>query len=394
MSAIIGFVLVFAACSEDGIHKPLGGGNSSAPGKVKNVQVHNISGGAIITYELPGDVDLQYVKAVYESATERREAKVSTYVNTLTIEGFGNTEARKVQIYAVNKMEKMSEPEEVTVNPLAPPVLLVKESLTTELVTGGFAVSYENVNKVEVGIVILARDSATTEFVEYDALYTSLAKGRFAVRGLPAKENDFEIYVVDKWGNISETINLTLTPWREDYLDKKLFRPKEQYGDADWNQQAGSLVQAWDDIIEEWHYAHTAEGVAFPHYMTIDLGVDVQLSRFKIWQRPAAVIYWKHGSPKRYNIYGRADDPGTGNPTDILAGWTLLRECLSVKPSGSPLGTDTDDDVYVAAVAGEEFEFTIDIPTVRYVRFEFLESWTAMKATTFAELAFWGTILE
>jgi hypothetical protein len=40
--------------------------NSNPPGEVKNVTVDNQPGQVQITYQLPADPDLQYVKAVYK----------------------------------------------------------------------------------------------------------------------------------------------------------------------------------------------------------------------------------------------------------------------------------------------------------------------------------------
>jgi hypothetical protein len=218
-----------------------------------------------------------------------------------------------------------------------------------------------------------------------------LSGGTYPVRGLPDKENDFGIYVVDKWNNYSDTLFFTCTPWREDYLDKKLFVRKQVQGDVRWNFFGGAETMLWDDLVDTWSYASTNDPVEFPHLTTIDLGVEVKLSRIRVWQRPHESTTYQHGNPKRYRIYGRLDDPGTGNASNILDGWTLLRECQSFKPSGLPVGqVSAEDEEYAAA--GEEYPFPRDIEVIRYLRLEMLEAWSSMKSTCFSEISLWGTI--
>jgi hypothetical protein len=384
------FFLLFA-CAGDFEHGPIGKGNTSAPDPVKNVRAENISGGAILTYELPGNTDLLYVKAVYVQNDARRETRTSAYVNTLKIEGFGDTNEHAVELYSVNRMGRESAAVKQVIRPLTPSIFFVEQSLQATVDFGGFIVSFENPNKEDIAIYALKRDTIDGKFIEHDALYTSLEQGSFSVRDLPNITNDFGMYVVDRWNNFSDTAFFTMTPWKEDYLDKKLFRARTVQGDATWNNYGGGAPEhAFDDDVSNGRYAHTAYPLEFPHYYTLDLGVSVRLSRFRLWQRPGDDVLYQHGAPKVYNIYGRADDPGNGS-SDILEGWTLLMTCNSFKPSGLPLGQNSSEDVEFAA-KGEEFSFPRDLEAVRYLRFEMLESWSGMKCSVIGELSFWGDI--
>lgn len=185
-------------------------------------------------------------------------------------------------------------------------------------------------------------------------MYTSQADGHFAVRGLPNTENKFGVYVRDRYDNCSDTLFFTGTPIKEDYLDKKLFKEVKCAGDAIWTNSGGAVYKLWDDtffVSGNMNHAHTNIPTEFPHRLTIDLGVKVQLSRMKEWQRSI----FEHGSIKRFRAYGCTELPQntTDNP---LEGWTLLGEFESVKPSGLPLGqiSSEDEEVYRA---GEEFMF-------------------------------------
>lgn len=392
---ILFLACMFFACSEDFKHEPLGGGGSAAPDPVKNVKIEkNTPGGAIITYDIPDNVDVQYVKAVYENSQGKMsEVRGSAYINRLEIQGLGDTRERTVKLYAVNKKENQSAPVELKINPLTPPITTIFKSLKYEPGFGGFVVNFENEERNEISINVLYRDSATQNMMFYESFYTSLEQGVYPVRGLPAKENRFGVYVRDRWENNSDTVYFSLTPWPEQLLDKKMFGNLNLTGDAVWSEWAGQPQYAYDDKLDITNYAHTAYPLAFPHRYTLDLGVNAKISRFKFYQRPGEGILYEHGNPKSYRVYARTDNPSPGNPDDVMEGWTLVMECNSFKPSGLPVGQVSPEDEEYAA-GGEEYEFPRDMGPVRYIRFEIVESWSGMECSVIGEFTFWGQVNE
>ena len=101
--AILSFV--FWACSED--ERLMIKTDDVAPQPISNVQVKNIPGGAVISYQLPDDEDLLYVKANYSlKEGSKNEVRASLYVDTLKIAGFGTEEERSVELIAVDRSEK------------------------------------------------------------------------------------------------------------------------------------------------------------------------------------------------------------------------------------------------------------------------------------------------
>lgn len=387
---VILFLLL--SCKEEDLLKPYGDNPGGTPRQVSNVRVENISGGAILKYDLPKEADLLYVKAVYNSSLGiEKEVTSSAFVDSLKIVGLGNTNEYPVEIYCVDHFENKSLPVEAIIKPLKSPVQNVFESLGYFLDFGGFVVNFENKTGADVAIYVLTMDSTQTSLEGYDALYTGLTKGVFSVRGLPNKENTFGLYVRDRYDNMSDTMIFKGTPMREDALDKKLFNIFQVAGDLKWDFFNGVPEKAWDQNVSNGNYAHTDFPVEFPHRITIDLGVQVRLSRFRFWQRPGDDVLFQHGAPKHYKVYGRSEKPESGSASDPLAGWTLLMECNSFKPSGLPLGQNSSEDVEYNA-KGEEFSFPRDISSIRYVRFEMLESWSGMKCSTIGELSFWGEI--
>jgi hypothetical protein len=388
-------LFILFSCKNDFEHEPIGGKGGAAPDPVKNARVlRNTPGGAVLAYELPENVDIQYIRAEFTSSSGRvRNVKTSAYLDTLVISGLGDTSPRTVRLYTVNRKESVSQPVEVTINPLTPPIESIRNSLEFSVDFGGFLLQFkDNDAKEEVSIYVLKQTEDMDELVEHQILYTSQQNATLTVRGLPPEENMFGVYVRDRWDNVSDTLFFSLTPWREDYLDKKLFQYIAIAGDVTWNNYSGGANHhAYDDVIGNGNYIHTPFPEEFPHRYTLDLGVEVQLSRFLLWQRPGADVLYQHGAPKHYKMYGRATDPGAGNINDPLDGWTLLTECFSFKPSGLPLGQNSSEDESYAA-AGEEFMFPRDIPVVRYIRLETHESWSGMKCSVVSELAFYGEV--
>ena len=95
---------VWSCKKEDvnGIKESKGG----TPGVVSNVTVQNEHGAATISYVLPNDEDLLYVKAVYTLPNgTQREVKSSYYSNQLRVDGFADTLKHTIQLYAMNRSE-------------------------------------------------------------------------------------------------------------------------------------------------------------------------------------------------------------------------------------------------------------------------------------------------
>jgi hypothetical protein len=67
---LLSLTAAFSNCKEDLI-APLEN-NTNPPGKVSNISITNGPGNATITFSLPGDKDLLYIKAVYNLQMVRR----------------------------------------------------------------------------------------------------------------------------------------------------------------------------------------------------------------------------------------------------------------------------------------------------------------------------------
>ena len=393
-------IFLLSGCKETTLLRPYGENDGVAPGAVTNVSVRNFSGGATLIYDLPSDIDLSYVKAVYRnSRDEVCEAMASAYLDSLVLQGFGEEREYEVRLCCYDRFQNASDPVYVTINPTTPPVQLVRKSLTWATDFGGFLIEFENTEKADIGIYIVQKNTATGEMEYYDSYFTEKAEGSYTVRGLPDEENDFGIYIQDKWNNKSDTLLFTTTPYYEEELDKDLWQrvqpeyvPGDITNDELYDPGNSQIEKLWDGEINTWNYFNTLLDLEFPHRFTIDLGVDVLLSRIRIWQRDGSDVAWKHAMWKKFNIWGCSELPDqAGQADNPMQGWTLLGEFESVKPSGSPLGVETDEDMQLIR-DGEEFSFNPSNPKIRYIRFEILQAHSSMRSSGMSEISLWGQL--
>ncbi len=353
-----------------------------APGVISNIEVENISGGAILTYTLPEDEDLLYVKAIYSlHEGVMSEAKASLYSDTLRIEGFGDTQPRKISIYTVDRSRNESEPVNVIVEPLEPPVLSIGKTLRLVEDFGGVRAFWENPGRAEISVVILTEDH-NEEYVPLDVFYSSLAVGDMATRGMDTLDSYLAVYVQDRWGNRSPILYDTLVPLFEQQFDPAKFKevdlPNDEQSGYGW-----VLPNIWDGIIGDQGF-HTVSGGNWPQSFTIDLGATGKISRIKEYQRQGDWIF-RHGNLKRFEVWGAAEL----DPSGSWDSWTKLMDCESTKPSGLPMGQYSSEDAALAA-SGEEFINSPEKPEVRYLRIKVTENWSGGDFFHLSELEVFG----
>jgi hypothetical protein len=362
---------------------------SGAPGPVSQVQVERLPGAVRLQYSLPGDKNLQHVKAVTEINGQLREVKASAYHRVLEIAGFGDTTEHEVKIYAVSRSEKLSNPVIVKVKPLEPPVMSVYSSLTIKEDFGGATVQFNNAAEADISVVMLTKNAAG-DWVDEDVLYTKRKNGYFSVRGFDTIPRVFGAYIRDRWNNRSDTLMRELKPIYEKQLDRTKFfeyyLPTDEKAAWSW-----WMPYIWDGVIVNNTNVdkpgfHTAPG-RWPQWFTFSLGVNARLSRFRFWQRGSWVAFTDRNI-KKFELWGSNDPAKDGSWT----GWTLLLEGESVKPSGLPMGTNSPEDLALVG-AGEEFVFPPGTPAMKYIRMKVLETWGNNDSFYIMQVAFWGTDL-
>lgn len=392
--SIISFSILVLGCGEDK-HEPYGSDNNP-PGKVAINSIFNRPGGAVIEFTPPTDLDLLYVKGKYfNEKGVKKEVIVSSYIDSLNINGFGLAGDYEVQVTALDLGNNESEPVTAEISPLEAPIHAILESIQGVQDFGGVNISYKNPTRASVSLnMSIVNENGNVVFKE--SFYTSQSNSSYSFRGYEPKPTVFVIYVEDRWGNQTETKNFEITPLKDIFIDKSFWSVAPMPGDESFSEYGFSANQIWDGSwSSQWNCGHT-NFLPLPHQLTLDLGQRVKLNRFKLYQRGGSELY-KHGNPKIFEIYGREnlENLPIYDPDYPGDGWILLGKFESFKPSELPPGSNTEED-YLFQDNGEDFVFGFESQsqTLRYIRIVNIESWNNQMVTVIGELSFWGGIID
>jgi hypothetical protein len=421
--------------------------DSTPPGKVTNVSVENLSGGAQITYASPQDPDLMGVKAVFRRSGGMKEIWASAHKDTINIEGFADTQEYEVLLYAVDNSDNMSEAVPVKVYPLTPPIEVSRSTLQLVPTFGGIKATWENEMRKDVALTIYVADS-TGEMKFYDRYFSTAANGICIFRGLDAEPQTIKIEMNDHWNNFSRNLDTVITPLLEKEIVGRLSASQyvwRLYGDNDGTdlyrgEQTVPIVAArpfhnvHDGVLMStnwalaWHSDRPAKKLFFggtdeswvypPKYFTIDMGRKASYSRMKwyIFDRspffsasvPLDFELWATNEPKPVGEIGDgslADNlkywtswPEAGGTDEWKNDWVKIADCKVELPSGSPAHvvsiTNAEDVAFVRNGLGWDIlpEYQ-DIP-FRYIRFVIKEINTDDPATACCEIKFWGAYAD
>lgn len=418
-----------------------------APGAITNPVIEGLNGGARITYTLPSDNDLLGVKAIYSfsESDEVREAFSSAFRDTIELFGFPDTNEYEVKLITLDKSRNESEPVDVTITPLTPPVDLIRESLKMNATFGGVYMAWENPNNEKIALSLYVKDS-TDNFVLYDTYYSEATDGKYAFRGFENEPMDFKVDIRDRWLNYADPIEKTLTPlfeeeivgkgpqgniWTEyGYADRtvlyrgdistmnsrasrqfpSIFDGKTYNWDSWWHNDPGSFMHHYiDDYPDETTYT-------WPMYFTIDMGKLASYSRLRYWMRdrnpPFSALtmvdfeVWGTNNPKDISEIGdgsKADNlkywtawPQAGGTDEWKNDWVRICDAYLELPSGSTDPSQlTNEDVQFIK---DGFEFEIDPAYAdqpfRYLRFAVYKNNAPASQVQLAELKFWGAYAE
>lgn len=371
---------------------------TSSPGQVTNVTVENRPGGAVLKYTLPVDKNLLYVRAEYEiQPGVIRETKSSYFKDSLVLSGFGSPDTYDVKLYSVGKNEKESAPYIVQIQPMTAPVQLTTKTFRDAF--GGVAIDFENPEEANLAIVLMADTGNLGYMSELITYYTASPKGTFTYRGvdgLDPVEQEFAVYIRDRWGNLSDTLTANVTPWFEEFIPKSTWNPYALPGDIPPINSGYPVTRIWDENYDADGF-HGVETQMLPHNITWDLGRTVKLSRLKYWPRKHEADRWNRAHAKVFEIWGSVSPNPTGELDDS---WIPLGRFESLKPSG-PGPQVTQEDIAFAE-EGIEFEFAVSdfapepFTPVRYIRFRTISTYANVAFSTvhILELSFWGELID
>lgn len=384
------------ACKKNNGFNTVISGDTTKPLPVSNVKVDNFSGGANITYDLPNSPNLLYVLAKYKiNDNTARETKSSYYTDTVVVDGFAKEKAYQVTLYAVTRANVMSDPVTVTVNPKTPVYSAVRPTLILSPDFSGVNVTGLNPSKKDITLVFLSFNKNTGALEIEDQYFTKSDKIDYSIRGFKSEERRFGVYVTDKWGNISDTLQKSLTPLFEEAIDKSKFNALNLNTDTP-TDFGWAVPYLWDGKLDGngWH---TKFGEPLPFTCSFGIGKTYKLSRFVLYQRIGAAYTYNYGNPREFSLWGT----NSSTPQDIklpvrapegtvIGNWVNLGNFVFPDPpSGNrPGATTSADEDFVKK--GVSFKVPFQAPSVKYLRVAVATTWGNVAAAHLMEITPFG----
>jgi len=223
-------------------------GDTTPPSPLTVTSTTPTNGGGVISYELPSDLDILYVSAVYTNSNGEEISRVSSkYNTTIEVSGLNQTTPITVQLFVVDESYNSSTPVEVEFTPLRSFIYLVQDSIEIVPDLGGVKISWDNIESKTV-FVFLHIMNAGVEDVRILSSNNS-EETRF-VRGLESVEMSFSIRIEDFEGNtttLEEKGNIT--PLFEQEIDKSTWSLVGNLS-VDGNAWEGEMTNFWDNVVD------------------------------------------------------------------------------------------------------------------------------------------------
>ena len=358
-----------------------------------------ISGGAVIKFVYPDDNNVRGTIATYVRNGETVSTKVSRYVDSLSVQGFADTEVHEVSLATFNVNEVKSAPIKVSFTPLEASVNKVNCAITSTY--GGVKIYVEGNDAKSDLAVVLLRDEDLSDgalpieqrkWVEVTTLFTASDKIYLTRRNIEPVEALFAVYVRDHWGNTSKMIGTQVTPIPEYKLDPSTFAdaslPDDNCKAASSNYPVKAL---WDGSGKSASpYIFACDEAPRPCWLTIRLGQTAHLSRIHTLPRIDYNI-WRDAHPRDFEFWGWVNDVNpTGqkvnktpdNPYGFEAGWVHLGSFTQFKPSGyAPDGSVGDYNAEDREYFNAGNDFDLDVAkwphandAIRYLRVVFVDN--------------------
>lgn len=181
----------------------------------------------------------------------------------------------------------------------------------------------------------------------------------------------------------------------ENEMDKTTFVEFPLPGDGVAAASVLAATKLWDGITQEnWTARYVTNNTDVPQSVTINMGQMARLTKLKLWNYgddsgggvDGRRNHYASGHIKKFEVWGSQEEPNADGGWD---GWTVLGTFEVVKPSGLPVGEQTQED-YDKAVAGFDFSFGEDIPWAQYIRIKNLGNWGGTYSMDIEEISLWG----
>jgi hypothetical protein len=383
-------ILIFAvnSCSKQD------DGDTTPPSVLTVDSVTPTNGGGIISYTLPNDDDILYVRAEYTNSNGVDVSRASSsYNNSIEIDGLNQTTALTITLYVVDQNYNQSAPIYVELVPLDSFIYLVQESIEVNTDLGGFRITWENIQSKTV-YVFVHINNGTEE--EIRILSSNNSSESIAVRGLPSEEITISTRIEDFDEN-STTLEEkgTLTPLFEQVIDKSTWTLVASQS-VNGNAWEGASANFWDDVIDTtnnnsdnsyfmiWRDLNGGS-LDWPLDLVIDLNKNVKITRFTVWQRafwyngPSDVpYYFQEENMKSFNLYASND--------------AQVWEELGQFDIGDPRDSEGNipQSALDSAANGHEFELDEVSESFRYLKFRVTSNYGSEAYVNGSEITMYG----
>ena len=384
---LISFVTLLGCKDDDGQ-------DSTPPGSLLVENITPTNGGGIISYSLPDDSDILFVRAEYTNSLGIDVYRVSSsHNNFIEIDGLNQNTPVQVKLFVIDENENMSQPVDIEFTPLPSFIYLVQESITITPDLGGVKLEWENEAEKTVYVHLHIVNAGEEEI---RILSSNNASESVFVRGLESVEMTFLTKVEDFDGNITELEEKAiLTPLFEEMIDKSTWTLISQLsvnGDA-WE---GQTTAFWDDVVDTaetnsdnsyfiiWRDQNGGT-LNWPLDIVIDLNKNVRVHRLKVWQRafwyggPTGIpYYYQEENMRSFDLYA------SNNSVD----WTLLGQFDIGDPSDE--NGNIPQDFIDAAANGHDFDLDGLSEPFRYLKFSLTSNYGSDTYVHGSEITLWG----
>ena len=336
-------------------------GDVTAPGKLIVETITPTNGGGIISYTLPDDSDILFVRAEYTNTLGEDVFRVSSvHNNEVEISGLNQTTPIEVNLFVVDNNDNKSDPTTAEFVPLESFIYLVQESIEFSADLGGVRVSWENIESKTVYVYVHIQNGEDEEIRILSS--NSPLENRF-IRGLEATELTFLTKVADFDGNVTDLEEKGVySPLFEEVIDKSTWSLVSNQS-INGNAWEGSTVNFWDDIVDTtetdsdnsyfiiWRDQNGGT-LNWPLDIVVNLNKNVKINRLKVWQRafwyngpsPTTAYYYQEENMKSFDLFA------SNNGQE----WTLLGQY----DIGNPMDADGNipSDAMESAANGHDFE--------------------------------------
>ncbi|MDG1171161.1 MAG: DUF4959 domain-containing protein, partial [Polaribacter sp.] len=347
--------------------------DTTPPGILSNISVMPTNGGGIISYTLPSDDDILYVKAVYTNSQGEEVFRVSSKHNTsVEVNGLSQLTPVSVKLFVVDMNENISETIAIDFTPLKSFIFFVQESIQINPDLGGVKITWENIASKTVFVYVHILEGADETI---RILSSNNAQEGIFIRGLAPSEITISTKVEDFDGNITELEEKgKYTPLFEEKIDKSTWTLVSGQS-INGNAYEGKTVNFWDDVVDtvetdadNSYFIATRDNnggsLNFPLDIVIDFNKNVKIQRFIVWQR----AYWYQGGGvtyhyqeeniKSFNLYASSD----------AQTWNLLGEFDIGDPRNG--AGEIPATALQEAIDGHEFSLQNTSEAFRYLKFQ------------------------